>query len=440
MDSSAAVPIVRYGVENKNIPGDPTGWKMKGCGNICHWTGRDRYRSLSVEAVREHGTVVRDTPEELVIDRHFRGFDVRVIQLPDASYADKGSYTKARRARELEKRSEEKMTAAEPVMGRGVENLLTAQRMHRGEAPPIPMHRATKDNPDGNEDRGKWYKILRVESCRRLSGELRPITERIRREDNSPTRDEFREHQRDQGAAADEEIYETVSKDIVIILDKESNVLLCYSKRLFQFLFDEKSKNKLDDASRKWSSLPPLPVPETARHMVDDLIRQQHPELDLGKAQSLEELEQRYQSSRAAGGNICFPPLAMALDYLPGDCVIFRGAEMEHFVADWTGYRIFLLYTYHQRVRNYAHRIIGKLPPKPNDPWHPDRVRKQEEAGEATLAPESEPDIDSYDPCYTEPLSPEPETLYEADTRGPQGPEFKKPMAENWAHGLADGM
>ncbi|RYO79680.1 hypothetical protein DL766_006706 [Monosporascus sp. MC13-8B] len=169
MDSSAAVPIVRYGVENKYIPGDPTGWKMKDCGNICHWTGRDRYRSCprfsaadfqqrednrikavetflayitqvtGVEAAREHGTVVRDTPEELVIDHHFRGFDVRVIQLRDASYADKGSYTKARRAQELEKRSEEKMTAAEPVMGRGAENLLMAQRMHRGEAPPIPI-------------------------------------------------------------------------------------------------------------------------------------------------------------------------------------------------------------------------------------------------------------------------------------------------------------
>ncbi|RYP66766.1 hypothetical protein DL769_005942 [Monosporascus sp. CRB-8-3] len=551
MDSSIAVPIVRYGVENKKIPGDPTGWKMKDCGNICHWTGRDRYRSYprfsaadfqqreddrikavetflayiaqvaGVEAVRQHGTVVRDTLEELVIDHHFRGFDVRVIRLRDVSYTDKGSYTKAERAQELEKRSEEKMTAAEPVMGRGVENLLMAQRMHRGEAPPIPMHRAAKDNPEENENRGKWYKTMRVEACRRFwvgttrkerdkirdaaaaqpSDELAPIIEQIEREDNSHTKDYFWEHQRDQAAAADEEIYERVSKDIVLILDKDSNVLLCSFKRLFQFLFGEKGKDKVEDAIRKWSSLPPLPVPETARHMVDDLIRQQHPELDLEKAQSLEELEQRYQcvvhygtwamqgrtnpdlvfrtavapaehreccdvfqalpktdrvglskptfatlfalginsfTGRHAdktdvrhgfaglvalgdyvGGNICFPPLAMALDYQPGDCVIFRGAEMEHFVADWTGYRIFLLYTTHQPVRNYAHRIMGKLPPKPNDLWHPDRVREREEAGEVTLAPESEPDIDSYDPCYTEPLSPEPETLYEADIQGP---------------------
>ncbi|RYP68109.1 hypothetical protein DL771_006851 [Monosporascus sp. 5C6A] len=131
MDSSTAVPIVHYGVENKKIPGDGTGWKMKDGVNICHWTGRDRYRSYprfstadfqqreddrikavgtflayitqvaSVEAVREHGTVVLDTPEELVIDHHFRGFDMRAIQLRDVSYADKGSCTEARRAQEL---------------------------------------------------------------------------------------------------------------------------------------------------------------------------------------------------------------------------------------------------------------------------------------------------------------------------------------------------
>ncbi|RYP86346.1 hypothetical protein DL770_004938 [Monosporascus sp. CRB-9-2] len=531
MDSSTAIPIARYGVENKKIPGGPTGWKMKDCGNICHWTGRDRYRSYprfsaadvqqreddrikavetfladitqvaGVEAVREHGTVVRDTPEELVIDHQFRGFD----------------------------RSEEKMTAAEPVMSRGVENLLMAQRMHRGEAPPIPMHRATKDKPEDA-------------AAARPSDELAPIIEQIQREDNSHTKDYFWEHVRDQGAAADAGIYERVSKDIVIILDKDSNVLLCKVKRLFQFLFGEKGKSKVDDAIRKWSSLPPLPVPDTARHIVDDLIRQQHPELDLDKAQSLEVLEQRYQCivhygtwamqartnpdlvfrtvdtifgrgrprkvqedilrklfpefKKAAGlgsevvrylfqaiapaehreccdafqalpktdrvglskptfatlfalginsftgrhadktdvrhrfaglvalgdyvgGDICFPPLATALDYQPGDCGIFRGAEMEHFVADWTGYRIFLLYTNYQLVRNYAHRIMGKLPPKPNDLCHPDRVREPEEAGETTPAPESEPDIDSYDPCYTEPLSPEPETLYEADIQGP---------------------
>lgn len=111
---------------------------------------------------------------------------------------------------------------------------------------------------------------------------------------------------------------------------------------------------------------------------------------------------------------------------------------MEHFVSDWTGYRIFLLYTNHQPVRNYAHRIMGKLPPKPNDPWHPDRIRAQQQEEQEEQEnredgderehrhivnkwepkPESEPDLDAYDPCYMELAEPEPETLYEADIHG----------------------
>jgi hypothetical protein len=37
--------------------------------------------------------------------------------------------------------------------------------------------------------------------------------------------------------------------------------------------------------------LPPLPLPETNRHMIDEFIHQtKHPEMDLEKATSLEEL------------------------------------------------------------------------------------------------------------------------------------------------------
>ncbi|RYP68108.1 hypothetical protein DL771_006850 [Monosporascus sp. 5C6A] len=358
---------------------------------------------------------------------------------------------------------------------------------------------------------------MRVESCRRFwvgtarkerdeirgaaaaqpSDELASIIVQIQREDNGPTKDCFWEHQRDQGAAADEEIYKKVFKDIVSILDEDSKVLFCKFKRLFQFLFGENGKNKVDDTIRKWSSLPPLPVPETARHMADDLIRQQHPELDLEKAQSLEELEQRYQCVVHYGTWAMQGRTSPDLVFRTVDTIFGRGrprkvqedipgklspefrkaaglgsGSRSHFVADWTGYRIFLLYANHQPVRNYAHRIMGKLPPKPNDLWLPGRVREREEAGEAALAPKSEPDIDSYDSCYTEPLSPEPETLYEADIQGPayipsdllyadsttgssdkssassyldhgriavEGREFKKRKTDNRAHGLVDG-
>lgn len=43
-------PIIRYGVENKNIPGDPKGWKMKDCGNVAHWDDSQRY-DVSIHVV-----------------------------------------------------------------------------------------------------------------------------------------------------------------------------------------------------------------------------------------------------------------------------------------------------------------------------------------------------------------------------------------------------
>lgn len=42
--SEPKAPIVKYGVENKNLPGDETGWFLKDCGNICHWGDEDRFR------------------------------------------------------------------------------------------------------------------------------------------------------------------------------------------------------------------------------------------------------------------------------------------------------------------------------------------------------------------------------------------------------------
>ncbi|KAH9907930.1 hypothetical protein F4778DRAFT_454180 [Xylariomycetidae sp. FL2044] len=113
------------------------------------------------------------------------------------------------------------------------------------------------------------------------------------------------------------------------------------------------------------------------------------------------------------GGDLCFPQLALQLPHQAGDCVLFRGAELDHYVADWTGYRIFLQYTNHQPVRNYAHRVIGRRPAKPNDPWHPDRRAEESGAVPLPLQPSSTTDsrTGAYSPCFMEPIPPEPEAL-----------------------------
>lgn len=113
------------------------------------------------------------------------------------------------------------------------------------------------------------------------------------------------------------------------------------------------------------------------------------------------------------------------MPYQRGDAVIFRGAEMEHFVSDWTGYRMFLLYTNHHPVRNYAYRVMGKLSPKSNDP-HTEEKGKQDYGKEPKDGQEqdlehsnsAETNSERYSPCWVEPAEQEPEELYETDIHG----------------------
>ncbi|KAI0017432.1 hypothetical protein F4780DRAFT_796150 [Xylariomycetidae sp. FL0641] len=558
-------PIVQYGKENKNIPGDPTGWKLKDCGNICHWGDAARYgrfpdfsdseitpsdtpkvqrihsfledmASNGLTRIRAEGEMVEETDDRLIIDSTVEGLRMRTVQLKDVSCASKESYKKSDRAKKLAAASATRMNDLEPAQTRDEENYLMAKRISIGEAPPRPP-----TNPTNNTSQLHWYKSMRLDANRAFwlrtsrqerdevraaaqnpADELLPIIEQIRTQDKTHSKDHFWEYQRDETAIKSPSLYEHFDQDIVLFVDKDADIVACRFSGLFQLLF----------------ALPPLPIPDTDRHMVDELIRQHHPELDIEKAQCVEEIEQRAQcvvhygtwamkghrnpddvfltvdtllargrsrkveadyvsrllptftkkvlgiGSEVArflfrslapkeyqeccdvfealpevlrvpmstgptfaslsvlginsftarhsdktdvkfglaslvplgqyeGGDICFPQLAAKLTYRRGDGVLFRGAELEHFVGDWTGYRVFLLYTNHQPVRNYAHRRRGRLPPKPNDPWHPDRLRAP-----LALAPESEPDPEAYDPCYAEPLSPDPEALYETDVHG----------------------
>ena len=96
---------------------------------------------------------------------------------------------------------------------------------------------------------------------------------------------------------------------------------------------------------------------------------------------------------------------------------------MEHFVADWTGYRAFLLYTNHQPVRNYAYRVMGKLPSKVSDPWRGTApankvAQEQLQSQSQSRSRSSDPDSARYSPCWAELTEQEPEELYEADVHG----------------------
>ncbi|KAK6833549.1 hypothetical protein PG987_008243 [Apiospora arundinis] len=125
---------------------------------------------------------------------------------------------------------------------------------------------------------------------------LEPLVAQIEQEDKgSQSKDDFYQYMRDRAAAADETIYEKPVQDIVIVLDKDSRVILTKFSKLLYFLFQKSSVAKVEDAVRKWAALPLLPLPKTSRHMVDEMIRLEKPHQDLEKAPTLKEVEERVQ-------------------------------------------------------------------------------------------------------------------------------------------------
>ena len=73
---------------------------------------------------------------------------------------------KAARAERVDKLSHVKMNTIEPPMGRAVENILMARRIHNGNAPKMPMHCPTATSQQLSENRKKWYKEMRGDACR----------------------------------------------------------------------------------------------------------------------------------------------------------------------------------------------------------------------------------------------------------------------------------
>ncbi|CAJ2511417.1 Uu.00g070420.m01.CDS01 [Anthostomella pinea] len=64
---------------------------------------------------------------------------------------------------------------------------------------------------------------------------------------------------------------------------------------------------------------------------------------------------------------------------------------------------------------------MGKLPPKPNDPWHPDRIKAEKAGIYMPLVPPSttETKTGGYSPCGMPPPSPDPEVLNREEQWGP---------------------
>lgn len=524
------------------------------------------------------------------------------MQYKDVVHTDHQSYENSERAKRTATLSSQKMDTIEEPMGRAVENFLMARLITGGDAPDIPKYKVTRNRPDGGENRPAWYKQMRISVTRDFwvkttrqerdlvrneaktpPPDLVSTIDDITANDTSLSRDFFYQHHKDSAAASDPMIYNRIAKDVFMVLDRDGATILASVSQLFQRLFGDSKMRKVLKAVKHWASFPPLPQPNTARHMVDELIRMKHPELDMEKARTVKELEERAQcvvhygtwanrghmdpknvhltadtllyrgntmrdranypmevmpqfkrgvlgfcsevarflfrhvapveyqacletfaalpeekrmsvsqpdwatlfvlginsfterhkdrtdvkegfacllplgdyegmyilshilvsmvntNQNAPGGDLCFPAFGLKLDYKPGGCVMFRGRELEHFVEDWSGYRVFLICTNHQPVRNWAKRRMGQTPALPTDPWFGRKDNRgidgengdsgdsdgvQSPAGEETTPDgfsndtgDGEDDA-SYDPCIEEHLDPEPGPFTEAEIHG----------------------
>jgi hypothetical protein len=94
--------------------------------------------------------------------------------------------------------------------------------------------------------------------------------------------DYFRQYLRDQQAAT--HVWKTVAEDILVVADKNRQVLFASFDKLGQFLYGKEVVDLITRALDMWSFYAPIPAPETARHVIDNYIRRIHPELDSPKA------------------------------------------------------------------------------------------------------------------------------------------------------------
>ena len=258
--------------------------------------------------------IVTDSETEKVIDLTHEGLTARATVLKDVLVSDPKSYRQTERAKMTEAQSDAAMAEIEPDMGRAVENFMMAEAINSGKTPSIPQHYRTEKRPNGGENRKRWYKQMRLEANRSFwlnndregrnrlrdaakspSTSIQATIGMITKEDRSLSQDAFYQHHRDCAAAAADNppVYERIDKDRFIVLDREYNVVLCSVSNLFQRLFGTSLYEKAYDAARQWVGFALLPQPNTQRHMVDDLMRRQHPELDMELVKTPQELEER---------------------------------------------------------------------------------------------------------------------------------------------------
>ncbi|RYO97838.1 hypothetical protein DL765_011049 [Monosporascus sp. GIB2] len=206
--------------------------------------------------------IVEDTEREKSSILHRDGLAVLISQLKDVGYTDSKSYYNSIRATTMERKASTKTDQIEPRMGRAVET--SSPSKYSTENTTL---LAISCRTSGHQNRVARGDPRKTTNC--PPPDLQKVMDEIEADDHTWSRDFFYQHLRDKASAADPDTYTPVDEDVVITLDH------------------------VDLALRKWTTIAALPQQDLARHMVDGLIRQKHPELNMELATALQELEER---------------------------------------------------------------------------------------------------------------------------------------------------
>ncbi|RYP49261.1 hypothetical protein DL768_004984 [Monosporascus sp. mg162] len=187
--------------------------------------------------------IMRDTQTEKAVDLTHEGMTVRVAVLKDLFSSDAAPYSNPERAKITEMKTEAATARIEPEMGRSVENFMLGHD-HKGRNR---LREAAKSPKPGTQ----------------------ATIETIIKEDRSHSRDSFYQYHRDSAAAEeiDPVVYERIAKDEFVPFDREGNLVFVLCIRTIP--------------ASLWG------------HMVYELMRRQHPELDMELATTPKQLKER---------------------------------------------------------------------------------------------------------------------------------------------------
>lgn len=263
----------------------------------------------------DHGAfkMERDDAFEVVATFKMSSRKIRLMQAKDLDVKNPKSYNQSSRAKLSAKKSRD--IVPEPSMKISVQQYLVAKHLITSHSQELAKSGQKQESTE-SDDEGDSLDMDILEKLRALAQEQYwLLSTKSEREDYNSTAEKpatshppnlqtsirlvkaawppkwdngrydpdfFRNHLEDQGAAA--KVWQLLDEDVFIVTDANRRIVFANIENLGQLLLGEKGMQTLYRCCDMWAFFTPLPLPETARHVVDAHIRRIHPEHDPAKA------------------------------------------------------------------------------------------------------------------------------------------------------------